>query len=535
MFTKISFLLITLIVLSLIGCSKQSDKNNPNFVFIILDDMKQEEFNFLPRGKGKNLTPNIDKLAMDGTIFLNQYVASPVCTPSRYNCLTGRFAGRAGNQSFKNSIKKNRQNVVQWNTSIIPSDITVAEVLRDAGYKTGFVGKNHVIEVKNWQQLAYDSDLSSEENRLILEKNDRKVRQAIQNSGFDYTASIYHRNPEAIGAKELSVHNMDWIAQGAVDFIDTLDEENPFFLYFAATLTHGPNEAERSWNANPLATPNGMLKNKLAVMPDRSTIPERLKNAGLENQNKENLLWLDDAIGAVINKLEEKGLDDNTYIFFFNDHGQDAKGTIYQGGILNPSIIWKKGGLKSGNESLVKISNIDFAPTILDLADVYYKPAMFDGKSFGHVLNGSTEPVHDELYFEMGYTRAIIKGEYKYLALRYPEYAEKWSYDKRKDILDAFNKRRAKRNQIIVNPNDPMKPFSHIMLLPGGGAAEFESTGKLPGYYDSDQLYNIKNDHEELTNLADDPNHKDKLLELKSIMSEYINTFPGGFPLDSNN
>ena len=131
----------------------------------------------------------------------------------------------------------------------------------------------------------------------------------------------------------------------------------------------------------------------------------------------------------------------------------------------------------------------------------------------------------------MGFTRAVIKGKWKYLALRYPQFALDWTYEKRKKILDEVNARRRKRDQIIVNPDDPTKPFSHTMLLPGGGAAEHSSTGKLPGYYDPDQLYNLEDDPGEMKNLAKNPNYRQVLDDIKAELKKYLDDLPGGLPL----
>ena len=99
-------------------------------------------FNCLPQGKGKNLTPNIDKLAEGGTLMMNQYVVSPVCTPSRFNSLTGVYGSRANNKEFLNASEEFGQSVVQWNTDIITSDKnTLPKILQRNGYRTGFVGK----------------------------------------------------------------------------------------------------------------------------------------------------------------------------------------------------------------------------------------------------------------------------------------------------------------------------------------------------------------------------------------------------------
>lgn len=506
-------------------------KRKPNIIFFIADDMRPGMFNCLPGTKGKNLTPNIDFLAREGTLMMEQVVASPVCTPSRFNCLTGRYASRARNRDFLNRTEKEGgQTVVQWNSFITEQDITLPKLLKQAGYSTGMVGKNHVVEVTGLYTFpSYDGDPKNPEIKENLKQNSDKIKAAIHKSGFDYVASVYHNNPNFIGLSELAVQNLDWITKGGIDFIEQY-KDNPFFLYFATTVPHSPTEAKRSWNANPLITADGYLENPLDVLPHRHTIPERLKQAGISESGKENVLWLDDSLGALINKLKEHGLDNNTIIFFFNDHGQNAKGTIYQGGIHNPSIIWKKGGFKCGSICNVQVSNIDFAPTILDFVGFDYQDISFDGKSFRSVLEGKNQKIHHSLYFELGYVRGILKDNWKYIALRYPPYAYNMSLDERTKLLKNYNDDREFRKMVIIN-RDPTKPFSHLSVIPGGGHAEYESTGKVKGYYDSDQLYDLSKDKEEQVNLAKDQKYQDKLVEMKLELKKYLKDLPGLFQL----
>ena len=96
--------------------------------------------------------------------------------------------------------------------------------------------------------------------------------------------------------------------------------------------------------------------------------------------------------------------------------------------------------------------------------------------------------------------------------------------------LGAYNRGREFRNMRIVN-RDPEKPFSHLEVVPGGGEAENESYGKLPGYFDADQLYNLDEDPHELKNLANDPAYQDKLRELKTELQKYLDDLPGKFEL----
>jgi len=120
-------------------------RRRPNIVFIIADDMKKHMFNCLTEGKGRNLSPNIDRLAAEGTLLMGQHVVSPVCTPSRFNCLTGRYASRSRSVNFLRSTQRHGQTVIGWNTHILADDVTLPGLLKQQGYKTGIVGKNHVV------------------------------------------------------------------------------------------------------------------------------------------------------------------------------------------------------------------------------------------------------------------------------------------------------------------------------------------------------------------------------------------------------
>ena len=511
------------------GCAANVPK--PNVIFFIADDMYPDMFNCLPEGKGKNLTPNIDRLATEGTLMMNQYVVSPVCTPSRYNCLTGNYASRATNPEFlRKTEHEEGQTVIQWNSFITPKDKILPHYLKEVGYATGMVGKNHVIEANDLYFFEdYQADPEAPGIKEKVEENYTKVENAVRNCGFDYAGGIYHNNPNFIGLAKLAVQNLDWTTQAGLDFIDQYKDQ-PFFLYFATTIPHQPHEPERSWRADPRITAKGILSEPPAFAAKRKTIDERIQKAGLQGNDRENLLWLDDALGGLIDKLDEHGLLDNTIIFFFNDHGQTAKGALYQGGLYDPSIIWRKGGFACGPKCNTRIQNIDFAPTILEYAGHGNMNDPFDGKSFKAALDGKDISLRESMYFELGYARAVIKGDYKYYAVRYPAYARNMTPEQRKETLDAFNKTREFRNMMIVN-RDPAKPFSHLEIIPGGNQAENESYGTRPGYFDPDQLYNITDDPGEMKNLANDPDYRELLDEMKAELKKYLDDLPGTFPL----
>ncbi len=157
-FSSSLLIIHVLFLLPFFSCDRP--ERPPNIIFFIADDMYPEMFNALPQGAGKNLTPNLDRLAEEGVLMLNQYVTSPVCTPSRFSCLTGRYASRATNDSFLRFTETNEgQTVIQWNTQLTGQEKTLPHYLREAGYSTGMVGKNHVIETPGLYRFPdYNAD-----------------------------------------------------------------------------------------------------------------------------------------------------------------------------------------------------------------------------------------------------------------------------------------------------------------------------------------------------------------------------------------
>jgi len=515
--------------------SSEVQTEKPNIVFFIADDMERYMFNCLEEGKGKNLSPHLDKLANEGVLMLNQYVSSSVCTPSRYGCLTGQYASRAVSESFTSfTDEMDGQTAVQWNSYIVPGQTTIGNLLKELGYTTGFFGKNHAVEAPGWKKLPLDTDPTTPEAVEVLLRNADIISKQLKLCGFDYSGGLYQDNPSYLGPEKLRVQNIDWVTDKALGFLDNHKDET-IFLYYATTVPHGPSNASQSWNGDRRVTAEGILDTPPTCMPAKETIPLRIREAGLVEEGEEipdalgNVLWIDDALGALMNKLEEQGKLDNTIIFFFNDHGQHAKGSIYNGGVSSPSLIWKKGGFKTGNINTSLVQNIDFSPTILEMAGGNADTVeSFDGKSFLPILNGEVDEIHQSLYFEMGFSRGILKDSVKYIALRYPQYALDWDMQTRKEKLDTWNDFRI-RNKLTYHFTDPSLPFSHLMLIPGGGDAEYPSTKRYKYYYDQDQVYDFRTDPNEQNNLFGDENYQAKTNELKDDLKVYLNDLPGTF------
>ena len=544
--------LFSIIFLAFVTVGCKSDKSNtdtnsvetkkPNIIFFIADDMYPWMFNNTPEGRspdGKplNLTPTLDKLAAEGVWLENMKVVSPVCTPSRYNSLTGNYASRAINENFKSFTAINDgQTVIQWNSFLVPGQETMGTYFQNLGYKTGFVGKNHIIESlsqigEGENKPTLSADPTDPKVKEGLEFRYKELQKDIKKSGFDYAEALYHNNPNWLGIRALAYQNMDWIAEGGVEFIKTY-KDNPFMLYIASTLPHAPLDAEHSWKSDRRITAKGILDEAPTAMPQPpvESIQERIKEAGYEGKKRENILWLDDAVGALFKQLEEEGVIDNTIVVFFNDHGQNFKGTLYEGGVNSQAFIWKKGGFKVGNVLDNPVSNVDFLPTLLDLAGDSESLEKFDGKSFKSALEGKEFTGRTSMYHELGYARAVVKDGFKYYAVRYPKWAEELNFEQRKDTLQKYTAYRESFGEHGMSDN-PNAPYGQLEMVPGGGGAEHNAYLNHPNFSAKDQLYDLVNDPNEQNNLINDPKYAEKLISLKAELNTYLESLPGKFEL----
>ena len=180
--------IIAVLILSVAGvCAVAAPSRRPNIIFIITDDQLPHTFNFLPEGRDNNLTPNLDRLANEGTILMGQHVSSSVCTPSRYSCLTGTYASRALAHAKR---KYDDVHGIGWNTHIMPDTATLPKMLRKAGYVTGAVGKNHVIDVPGWPKIGWDADPNDAAVKSELARRAKMVKDAYHRAGFQYAERL---------------------------------------------------------------------------------------------------------------------------------------------------------------------------------------------------------------------------------------------------------------------------------------------------------------------------------------------------------
>lgn len=513
---------LAIFALILLSISVSAQKKKPNVVFFITDDQHRLEYNFLKEGQkedgsGKNLQPTLDKLAKEGVILMNQHVVAGICTPSRYSIFTGQVPSRAISKGFLAEEKECSQKNPHFNLKVTSENYTLANMFKDAGYYTGGVGKNHVLEGDGKSGHKVKKGMSQEETIERLKEIQAENVAAYKACGFDFAKNIYPGNLPGFLPPYLLFHNTDWIIEGALDFLESADKkEEPFFLYCGTTISHGPSKLGTKYKGDRTATASGFLDEAVNVMPDQASIEKRVADAGLSDVAKD-VLWLDDAIGAVIKKLEAIGELDNTIFYFMTDNAvESGKFTCYEGGTNTPAVVWGPKYIQKGVKSEAYVSNVDIMPTLAELCGIELpKNLTIDGVSVAPVLKGKKDDVRENIYLEVGATRAILKDNWKYIAFRIPEERYTWS--------------EAKKKKLCNKGQDINDPFTHICDRPGGRGGESPAMGHYPNYYDADQLYNLNTDPGEMVNLAKDPKYAEKLAEMKAELKKELANKPGTF------
>lgn len=511
-------------------------QKKPNIIFIMTDDqssivpksddnkkgIQSHPFGF--NGDNDVHTPIIDGLAKNGMIFTRAYVSSSVCSPSRYTTLTGRYAGRCEGKSFLKLHPEGNMTRVENNTELEENRENLPRLLQKAGYRTGFVGKSHIIDhhilnrKNNWEELGlmtYEqgADPKMPEVSKAMTHNHKFWSNRIKEFGFDYANGVYAANLKELGNDSLNVHNVEWKNKAALEFIEQSGDE-PFFLYYSETVPHGPapwikrnGKYVYGLDSNPKFTSKGYADYTFENMPKREQILKEVLEAG-KNTDHAWLTWFDHAVGSVIDKLKEIDKLENTLIIVTSDHGNYnfGKSTIYEGGVKIPLMMYWPAGIKAGSTYDELVQNIDYAPTFLELAGVKLNSVKeLDGVSLKETLKGKQKPVHDYLFFELGFARGVMTKDWKYITVRYDEKAEKQIADG--VVLTGWNGHKYKQPYYIRN--------SHL----GYHAALLNEH-----YFERNQLYDMKNDPVENNNIINSNSKKTK--EMKKMLIKSLESFP---------
>lgn len=390
--------------------SAAAARRKPNIVFIHADDLGYGDLGCY--GQQKFKTANIDRMAAEGVRFTQYYSGSTVCAPSRAALMTGLHMGHAwvrGNGEFP----------------LRDEDLTVAEVLKQAGYRTGVFGK--------W-------GLGLEDNTGRPDKQGFDESFGILHhvhAHRQYTDHLY-RNGQKVSVDERQYAN-DLFAAAALEFIRR-HQAAPFFLYYALTVPH----SELQVPEDSIAPFRGQFPEKPFINPkgDAMKFPP-YQQGSQRSQAHPNAAYagmvtrIDGYVGRLLALLKELKLDEETIVFFTSDNGPEpgsgydlslfnssgglrgAKRDLYEGGIRVPMIVRWPGHIKAGQVSDTVWAHWDFMPTAAALAGVK-TPRNLDGLSFVPTLLGKgRQRQHEYLYwefYERKTARAVRMGEWKAVA-----------------------------------------------------------------------------------------------------------------------
>lgn len=374
------------------GCTgsekrKGQEKSKPNFVVFLIDDLGYGDIE--PFGSTENRTPNLNRMAGEGMKLTSFYAANPLCSPTRAALMTGSYPKRVGLESGS------------WFAVLMPGDslgisadeVTLPEILKSAGYKTGCIGKWHLGDQPQFLPtrhgfdyfygLPYSNDMWPEFNTT-----------------WDFPPLPLMRNEVILGEiKEESDQaklTSDYTEE-AIRFIER-NKDAPFFLYVPHSMVHWPQAA-------------------------RAAFLDRAENDTYRAAVEE----IDWSTGQILQTLRRLGLDNNTLFFFTSDNGsgknagsnlplRGGKNTVWEGGMRVPAIAWWPGQVPAGTTCDEIATVMDFYPTFARLAGAALPDdRIIDGHDMSGILRGDPEAGsgYETLLYR---TDAIRSGEWKYFA-----------------------------------------------------------------------------------------------------------------------
>ena len=398
---------------------KQNNPVSPNIIFIMADDLGYGDLGCY--GQTKINTPNIDRLAQEGLRFSQAYAGGPVCTPSRSVLMTGLHNGHT----------PARDNIPHYHTYLQKNDLTIPEILKEQGYRTGGVGK--------WS-LGDAGTIGRATNQGF----DMWLGYLNQDHAHYYYTEYLDYNEGRLDLSGNSIlrdhYSHDVLTNGALKFIRE-SKKDPFFLYVAFTLPHFSDKSEDI---------HGLTVPSLEPYASQDWPVEAKKYAAM-------IHMIDQDVGEIVQLIDELGLMDNTMIVFTSDNGghenvweefdtngplRGYKRNLTEGGIRVPFIARWPGTIPANAISDEVIAFQDMMPTFAELAGVKQLENI-DGISIVETLMGKElKNKHPYLYWDYGHNRdqymqAVRMGDWK--GIRNSVTGNVWLYDLSKDLGEENN------------------------------------------------------------------------------------------------
>ena len=384
------------------GCNSSIQKKvKPNIVLILIDDLGYGDLGCY--GNTTNRTPNIDLLADEGIRFTDFHSNGPMCTPTRAALLTGMYQNRLG-EKFDGPLSGK----TQYDEGMPLEVVTMAEMLKKAGYSTGMFGKWHL----GYKQPFLPANQGFDEF-VGLAAGDGDHHSHIDRWGRE---DWWHNSSPAMEKG----YSVDLITNHSKSFIKNHKNE-PFFLYMAHLAIHFP------WQGpdDPPHRKKGVSyeNDKWGIIPDRENVHPHVK-AMVEA--------VDQSVGEIMNTLRELNLDDNTLVILTSDNGgyihynhkfknissngplRGQKAEVYEGGHRVPFIARWPGKIHQGIESSEITLTMDLYPTFAELAGAELSNGQaMDGMNLSSLLFEEEKLPDRTLYWKMDDKIAVRQGPWK--------------------------------------------------------------------------------------------------------------------------
>ena len=440
------FFAYLLLLNTLIGyCQKQ---NQPNIVWLVAEDQSQYFFPFYG-DKSVNL-PNISFLLENGIVYDNMNSPYPVCAPARSGIITGMYPSSIGTGNMR-----------------AHSDNRIVRGKTEASLEIPYYSSKLAESIKPFTQILIEEGY-----------------YCTNNSKRDYNFKLRDE------AWDDSSNNASW---------EKREEGQPFFSIFNFNITH---ESE-IWKRD---------KEKLKVDPNNLTVPPVFPDDSISRHalavNYSNLVEMDKQMGLIIKNLKDQGLYDNTYIFFYSDHGGPFprhKRAIYETGSKVPLIVKFPTNINvKEKRNSDMLSFIDFAPTILSLAGIDI-PKIYQGKAF------------------LGNKESKKKRKYLFTASdRFDEHPDRIRAVKSKRFKYIRNYNINKPHALPIGYRNQMPLMKHLNKLNDSNMLSPEQKLWFQVPKNPEEFYDLKKDPFELNNLIGDDNYSKELNELRKQLSNWI-------------
>ncbi len=429
-------------------------EDKPNIIFILADDLGYGDLSCY--GQRFFKTPNLDRMAKQGMKFTQHYSGSTVCAPSRACLMTGHHTGH---------VWQRANGKIRFRPD--PQDITIATLLKDAGYHTALIGKSG---------LACNDDDPGLPNTKGF---DHFFGFTAHGAAHRYYPTRLARNGKWVEypnnkGKEGDTYSGDLFLADALKYIEQ-HKDGPFFLHLSLQQPHADLAVPHDWRKPFIRRFPGDKPFKGGHY--RAEQFPRATFAGM-------VTYLDDTVGQVLAKLKELGIDDHTLVIFSSDNGAMSEGgwsrhnfvssgplrggkrDLYEGGIRVPTIAWWPGKIKAGSRTDLISAHWDFVPTACDAAGIG-TPAGLDGISYLPTLLGDSadQKQHAYLYWEFyegGAKQAVRMGKWKGVRLnvRKNPNGPIELYDLSQDLGEKRNV--AKHNAAIVKKIAAIMDEAHV-------------------------------------------------------------------------